>query len=62
MTAEQFYEWFHHDFVPNVQEQLKSLREEPNAILVFDNCSAHPDPKELVSDDGKVIANFCHPM
>ena len=49
MTAEQFYEWFHHDFVQYVQEQLKSLRKEPNANLVLDNCSAHPDPKELAS-------------
>ena len=61
MTAEQFYEWFHHDFVPHVQGQLKSLGEEPNDILVFDNCSAHPDAKELVNYDGKVIAKYLPP-
>ena len=31
--------------VPDVQEQMKSLREEPNAILFLDSCSAYPDPK-----------------
>ena len=25
------------------------------------NCSAHPDPTELVSDDGKIIAKFLPP-
>ena len=61
VTAEQFYEWFNHDFVPHVQEHLRSLGEEPKAILVLDNCSAHPDPKEFVSGDRKVKARFLPP-
>ena len=61
MTANQFYEWFHHDFVPHVQEQLISLGEEPKAVLVLDNCSAHPDAKELVSEDENVIAKYLPP-
>ena len=58
MTSNQFHEWFHHDFVPYVQEQLRSLGEEPNAVLVLDNCSAHPDPEDLVSSDGKIYAKY----
>ena len=45
-----------------VQEQLKSLGEEPNTVLVLDNCSAHPDAKELVSEDERVIAKYLPPF
>ena len=62
MTTEQFYEWFHHDFVPYVQEQLRSQGEEPKAVLVLDNCSAHPNPEDLISDDRAVFATFCRLM
>ena len=61
MTTKQFSEWFHDDFVPHVQDQLKSLGEEQNAVIVLDNCSAHPAPKYLVSDDGAVIVEFLPP-
>ena len=45
MTTDQFIEWFHNDFVPYIRKELESL-EEPNAVLVLDNCSAHPDSDE----------------
>ncbi len=34
---------------------------EPKAILVLDNCSAHPNEEDLVSSDGKVIAKYLPP-
>jgi len=58
MTTDQFMEWFHNDFVPHVREQLKSLGEEPKAVLVLDNCSAHPETEDLISDDGAIYAEF----
>jgi hypothetical protein len=61
MTAEQFHEWFHHDFVPYVQKELRSKGEKPNAVLLLDNCSAHPHSDELISDDGAVFATFLPP-
>lgn len=61
MTAEQFTEWFHHDFVPYVREHLKSLGEEPKAVLLLDNCSAHPEEADLTSDDGAITAVFLPP-
>ena len=27
-------------------------------MLVLDNCSAHPEPEELISDDGAIRAEF----
>lgn len=50
-----FPEWFHQDFVPQVQ---KSLGEKSRAILLLDNCSAYPKESELVSDDSEIFAHF----
>jgi hypothetical protein len=61
MTASLFKEWFHNNFVPHVREKLTSFGLEPKAVLLLDNCSAHPDPQELVSDDGKIFAKFLPP-
>ena len=44
--------------MPLVREKLKSLGEKPKAVLVLDNCSAHPDAEDLVSDDGAIYAKF----
>ena len=54
-------EWFHEKCVPMVQKKLVELKLEPKAVLVLDNCSAHPDETELVSIDGKVIAKYLPP-
>ena len=34
---------------------------EPKAVLLLDNCSAHPNEEELISADGKVVAKFLPP-
>ena len=61
MDCSLFREWFHNSFVPYVREKLTELGQECKAVLVLDNCSAHPDQTELVSDDGKIIAKFLPP-
>ena len=58
MTSILFREWFHQDFVPQVQTSLIALGETPRAILLLDNCSAHPEESELVNDDGEIFAHF----
>ena len=58
MTRILFREWFHQDFVRQVQTSLIALGEKPRAILLLDNCSAHPEESELVSDDGEIFAHF----
>lgn len=35
-----------------------ALGEKPKAILLLDNCLAHPDESELVSDDSNIFAHF----
>ena len=61
VNASLFAEWFHDSFVPTVQKKLVEMSVEPRAVLLLDNCSAHPDESELVSRDGKVIAKFLPP-
>ena len=56
-----FTSWFHDYFVPHIQKELLSMGQEPTALLLLDNCSAHPDEEELVSSDGKVKALFLPP-
>lgn len=58
-----FTDWFHQKFVPSVQAKLRrEMSFEPKALLLLDNCSAHPNEEELVSADGKLISNFSLPM
>lgn len=61
MDCGLFHEWFQHHFIPYVRTKLQALRQECKAVLVLDNCSAHPDASELVSDDGKIVAKFLPP-
>ena len=56
-----FSSWFHDTFVPGVQSKLQSMGIEPKALLILDNCSAHPDEELLVSADGLVTAKFLPP-
>ena len=56
-----FLDWFQNVFVPHVQSQLRALKMEPKAILLLDNCPAHPDASMLVSPDKKVTALFLLP-
>ena len=61
MTTDQFMEWFHDDFVPHIKRELEVLGEKPTAVLLLDNCSAHPDAEDLVSCDGAIFAKFLPP-
>ena len=51
-----FRDRFHKIFVPYVKEKLTELGQDDKAILILDNCAAHPLEEELVSMDGKVIS------
>ncbi|GBO43865.1 Jerky [Araneus ventricosus] len=61
MTAALFKDWFFHHFVPEVKESFKSLGlpEDTKAILLLDNCKAHPPVDELVS--GNIVATLLPP-
>jgi hypothetical protein len=58
MTAELFKDWFFNYFVPGVKENLREqgLREDGNAVLLLDNCGAHPPASELVC--GNIFATY----
>ena len=56
VNTEIFSSLFYDQFVPYVQRKLKSKSLPPKALLILDNCSAHPEEGILVSDDGLVIA------
>ena len=58
MTSKVFHEWFHQDFIPHIRKSLVALGEQPKAILLLDNCSAHPQEADLVSEDGQIFAHF----
>ena len=53
------------DFIPHssltVCKELSSLGLAPNTVLVLDNCSAHPNVEDLVSDYGKITAHYLPP-
>ena len=46
------------DFVPSVRMHLRCLGHEEEAILLLDNCPAHPGPGILVSKEKKIKAMF----
>ena len=48
-----FTDWFHHNFVPYVKTKLSEMSIDPRAVLLLDNCSAHPNEEDLISSDGK---------
>ena len=47
-----FSEWFHNNFVTTTQARLKEMKQTPKALLLLENCSAHPDESELIPQDG----------
>lgn len=61
MTCAQFKTWFRDIFVPHVRSQLEAVGHSKKALLLIDNCSAHPEESELVSDDGCIKACFLPP-
>ena len=54
MTRDLFSEWFHCEFVPKVRMHLRRQGLEEKAVLLLDNCPAHPHASKLVSMDGKI--------
>lgn len=58
VTREIFGDWFHNIFVPFFRSALRKKEIEPKALLILDNCAAHPDAEDLVSPDGKIRAAF----
>lgn len=58
MTCDLFRTWFYDEFVPFVRKELPKMKEEPKAVLLLDNCSAHPEAFDLTSSDGKIFAYF----
>jgi len=51
-----FSAWFHDSFVPFVQDKLRNSGQQPKALLLMDNSSAHSDEELLISRDGLVKA------
>ena len=37
-----FEEWFHEEFVVKARAHLVSIGQKPRAVLIIDNCPAHP--------------------
>ena len=60
-NAALFTDWFQQNFVPMVQEKPREIDCEPKAVLLLNNCSAHPGEEELISADSKVFARFLPP-
>ncbi|XP_048255252.1 jerky protein homolog-like [Haliotis rufescens] len=56
MTAKIFEDWFFHKFVPAVRDHLRSRNLEEKAILLLDNCPAHPPASTLQSHYGLIKA------
>lgn len=56
-----FSSWFHNHFVPFIQKKLQEMKLPKKALLILDNCSAHPDEELLVSKDKLVKAVFLPP-
>lgn len=54
MTAAIFKDWFFKKFVPEVRRHLRSKRLDERAVLLLDNCPAHPPATSLVTRDGKI--------
>ena len=59
MTAQLFHEWFQHSLAPQVRAKLTALGLEQKAVLVLDNCPAHPDAQELVNEN--IVAKYLPP-
>uniref|UniRef100_A0A452IS10 DDE-1 domain-containing protein n=1 Tax=Gopherus agassizii TaxID=38772 RepID=A0A452IS10_9SAUR len=54
MTRHIFNDWFHNSFVPAVRKHLRLKKLKAKALLLLDNCPAHPPAESLVLSDGKI--------
>ena len=58
MTATIFQDWFKTVFVPKVKTHLESLGLPLRALLLIDNCPAHPSDLSVVTTDGTIECRF----
>ena len=58
MTSVIFENWFHSEFVPAVRRYLLGKNMEPKALLLLDNCPAHPPAENLISRCGKIKVSY----
>ena len=58
MDSNIFYTWIHSTFIPLVREKQTAAGCDCKAVIILDNCTAHPDEVELVRDDGQIFAKF----
>ncbi|CAM2112185.1 unnamed protein product [Caretta caretta] len=58
MTSDIFKEWFNKYFVPAVWSHLRRQNLEPKALLLLDNCPAHPRVETLTSKDRKIKVSY----
>ena len=58
MTSALFEQWFRSPFVPDVRRHLRRQGLDPRAVLLLDNCPAHPPAETLVSRDGNITVFF----
>ena len=61
VNAALFTDRFLQNFLSTVQGKQREIWCDPKAVLLLDNCSAHPDEEEFISADGKVIVKFLPP-
>ena len=58
MTSSIFEHWFKKEFVPSVRKHLRKQRLEPKALLLLDNCQAHPLADNLISRDRRIWVSY----
>ena len=61
MNSDIFETWFHQQFVPAVKRHLQHKSLPCKAVLLIDNCAAHPDEDMLCSYDGQIRTVFLPP-
>ena len=61
MTAKIFQEWFQCTFVPAVRRHMRQQSLDEKAVLLLDNCRAHPPAHMLRSANGKITVMYMPP-
>lgn len=68
MNCEIFSDWFHKQFVPQVEKHLAKNNLPRKAVLLLDNAPSHPSEDELKNGDIKCVflppnvTSLCQPM